>query len=254
MTSPGRWARQAGTLGGGNHFLELCLDEADNFWIMLHSGSRGIGNIIGRYFIEQAKREMERHSIHLPDRDLAYFQEGSKYYENYIEGVSWAQEYARINRELMMKAALRVLSRDLPSFEITQEAINCHHNYIELETHFNNEVWVTRKGAIRARKGDLGLIPGSMGTNSFVVRGLGNPDSFFSCSHGAGRRLSRTKAKKLYTVNDLVEQTEGVECRKDKGVIDEIPSAYKDIDQVMHNQRDLVEVVHTLRQIVNIKG
>lgn len=254
MIKPGRWAHQAGTLGGGNHFFELCLDESDNLWVMLHSGSRGIGNAIGRYFITQAKRDMERHHIHLPDADLAYFQEGARYYHGYIEAVSWAQEYARINRELMMKAALRILARYLPDFSVTQEAINCHHNYIEREVHFGREVWVTRKGAIRAALGDLGVIPGSMGTCSYVVRGKGNPESFFSCSHGAGRRLSRTQAKKQYTVQDLREQTAGVECRKDKGVIDEIPQAYKDIDTVMKNQSDLVEVVHTLRQIVNIKG
>lgn len=254
MMKPGRWAHQAGTLGGGNHFFELCLDEVDNLWVMLHSGSRGIGNAIGRHFIAQAKRDMEHHHIHLPDADLAYFQEGAKHYHGYIEAVNWAQEYARINRELMMKAALRILARYLPAFSVTQEAINCHHNYIEHEEHFGREVWVTRKGAIRARVGDLGVIPGSMGTSSYIVRGLGNPDSFFSCSHGAGRRLSRTQAKKQYTVQDLIAQTAGVECRKDKGVIDEIPEAYKDIDTVMKNQSDLVEIVHTLRQIVNIKG
>ncbi|MCW8329066.1 RtcB family protein [Photobacterium sp. SDRW27] len=254
MLEPGRWARQAGTLGGGNHFFELCLDEDDNLWVMLHSGSRGIGNTIGRYFIAQAKQEMERANIHLPDANLAYFKKGSKNYDKYIEGVSWAQDYARINRELMMKAALKVLAFHFPRFSVTHEAINCHHNYIEREVHFGHEVWVTRKGAIRARKGDLGVIPGSMGANSYVVRGLGNPESFFSCSHGAGRRLSRTQAKKQYSEQDLIEQTAGVECRKDKGVIDEIPSAYKDIDTVMRNQSDLVEIVHTLRQVVNIKG
>lgn len=254
MVKPDRWVYQAGTLGGGNHFFELCLDESDNLWVMLHSGSRGIGNAIGRYFISQAKQDMERHHIHLPDKDLAYFQEGSKNYHGYIEGVEWAQEYARINRELMMKAALEVLVDYLPSFEITQEAINCHHNYIEREMHFGQEVWLTRKGAIRAMKGDLGVIPGSMGASSFIVCGLGNPESFFSCSHGAGRRLSRTQAKKQYTVKDLIAQTSGVECRKDRGVLDELPKAYKDINKVMQNQNDLVEVVHTLRQIVNIKG
>ncbi|MEJ2765270.1 RtcB family protein [Photobacterium sp. MCCC 1A19761] len=254
MVKPGRWAYQAGTLGGGNHFFELCLDEADDLWVMLHSGSRGIGNAIGRYFITQAKRDMARHHIHLPDTDLAYFEEGARYYQPYVEAVSWAQAYARVNRTLMMDAALKRMARLLPPFTVTQEAINCHHNYIEREFHFGREVWVTRKGAIRAGVGDLGVIPGSMGTHSYVVRGLGNPDSFCSCSHGAGRRMSRTQAKKLHTVSDLKAQTAGIECRKDKGVIDEIPSAYKDIDTVMANQRDLVEIVHTLRQIVNIKG
>lgn len=254
MVKPGRWAHQAGTLGGGNHFVELCLDEADDLWVMLHSGSRGIGNAIGRYFIAKAKRDMERHHIHLPDADLAYFEEGARYYQPYVDAVGWAQAYARLNRALMMDAALKRMARLLPPFTVTQEAINCHHNYIEREVHFGREVWVTRKGAIRAGVGDLGVIPGSMGTNSYVVRGLGNPEAFCSCSHGAGRRMSRTQAKKLHTVSDLKVQTAGIECRKDKGVIDEIPTAYKDIDTVMANQCDLVDIVHTLRQIVNIKG
>ncbi len=248
------FAKQLGTLGSGNHFIELCLDENQDVWVMLHSGSRGIGNKIGMYFIELAKREMEKWMIHLPDRDLAYLSEGSEYYDDYIEAVSWGQDYARLNRSHMMQAVLSVLKDKLPEFIITQEAINCHHNYVERENHFGQNVWVTRKGAIRARKDDLGIIPGSMGDKSFIVRGKGEPESFCSCSHGAGRRLSRTAANKTFTVADLVSATEGIECRKDKGVLDEIPMAYKPIGSVMENQTDLVEVVHTLRQIVNVKG
>lgn len=249
-----RFAKQLGTLGSGNHFIELCLDENEDVWVMLHSGSRGIGNKIGMYFIELAKREMEKWMIHLPDRDLAYLSEGSEYYDDYIEAVSWGQDYARLNRSHMMQAVLNVLREKLPEFTITQEAINCHHNYVEREHHFGKNVWITRKGAIRARKEDLGIIPGSMGDKSFIVRGKGEPESFCSCSHGAGRRLSRTAANKTFTVADLVSATEGIECRKDKGVLDEIPMAYKPIASVMQNQTDLVEVVHTLRQIVNVKG
>lgn len=248
------FAKQLGTLGSGNHFIELCLDENQDVWIMLHSGSRGIGNKIGMYFIELAKREMEKWMIHLPDRDLAYLSEGSDYYNDYIEAVSWGQDYARLNRAHMMQAVIKVLEKELPKFTITQEAINCHHNYVEKENHFGKNLWITRKGAIRARKDDLGIIPGSMGAKSFIVRGKGEPDSFCSCSHGAGRRLSRTAATKTFSVADLVEATKGIECRKDKGVIDEIPMAYKPIDSVMENQTDLVEIVHTLKQIVNIKG
>lgn len=253
------YAKQLGTLGSGNHFIELCLDENQDVWIMLHSGSRGIGNKIGMYFIALAKREMEKWMIHLPDRDLAYLSEGSEHYDDYIEAVSWGQDYARLNRAHMMQAVIKVLQSkvmqgQLPAFTITQEAINCHHNYVERENHFGKNLWVTRKGAIRARKDDLGIIPGSMGAKSFIVRGKGEAESFCSCSHGAGRRLSRTAATKTFSVADLVEATKGIECRKDKGVIDEIPMAYKPIDEVMDNQGDLVEVVHTLRQIVNIKG
>ncbi|MDN3638803.1 RtcB family protein [Simiduia curdlanivorans] len=254
MIRPDTYARQIGTLGSGNHFIELCLDEEDAVWVMLHSGSRGIGNKIGMYFIQLAKREMERWMIHLPDKDLAYLAEGSDHYQDYIEAVTWGQEYARLNRAAMMDAVLAVLRQQLPPFLITQEAINCHHNYVEMEHHFGKNVWVTRKGAIRARETDLGIIPGSMGDKSYIVRGKGNPDSFCSCSHGAGRRLSRTAAAKQFTVDDLALATQGIECRKDKAVIDEIPMAYKPIDEVMANQTDLVEVVHTLRQVVNVKG
>lgn len=248
------WTTQMGTLGSGNHFIELCLDESQDVWVMLHSGSRGIGNNIGNYFIQLARKDMERHQIQLPDRDLSYFQEGSQYFEDYVEAVEWAQDYARANRQHMMQLVLQALQNHLPPFTITREAINCHHNYVAREKHFGEMVYVTRKGAIRAGEGELGIIPGSMGARSYIVRGKGNPDSFCSCAHGAGRRMSRQQAKKRFSRKDLEEQTKGVECRKDKGVIDEIPAAYKDIDQVMENQSDLVEVVHTLKQVICVKG
>ena len=248
------WICQMGTLGGGNHFIEVCLDETGRVWVMLHSGSRGIGNAIGHYFIELARRDMERWMIRLPDRDLAYLPEGTEHFEAYVEAVSWAQAYARENRAQMLALVLAALARHLPPFEITEQAVNCHHNYVEREHHFGENVWVTRKGAIRARTGDLGIIPGSMGARSYIVRGKGNPESFHSCAHGAGRRMSRTAAEKQFTEADLERQTQGVICRKDRGVIDEIPGAYKDIDQVMANQEDLVEVVHTSKQVVCVKG
>jgi tRNA-splicing ligase RtcB (3'-phosphate/5'-hydroxy nucleic acid ligase) len=248
------WVQQMGTLGGGNHFIEICLDEQQRVWVMLHSGSRGIGNAIGRHFIAEAREEMLRHHVHLPDLDLAYFREGSNLFDDYVEAVSFAQDYAWTNRHEMLELVLDVLRRHLPAFEATSEAINCHHNYVERETHFGERVYVTRKGAIRAREGELGIIPGSMGARSYIVRGKGNPESFSSCAHGAGRRMSRNEAKRRFSTRDLAEQTRGVECRKDKGVLDEIPGAYKDIDQVMENQNDLVEVVHTLKQVLCIKG
>lgn len=248
------WVRQLATLGGGNHFIELCLDENDDVWVMLHSGSRGVGNAIGQYFIEMARRDMEKVQMNLPDRDLAYFNEGTMHFNDYIEAVGWAQDYAMVNRREMMRLVLGVLKAKLPAFKVTKEAINCHHNYVSEEYHFGETVFVTRKGAIRAGQGELGIIPGSMGAKSFIVRGKGNEDSFCSCSHGAGRVMSRTKAKKLFSEHDLATQTTGVECKKDKSVIDEIPAAYKDIDQVMANQTDLVEIVHTLKQVVCIKG
>lgn len=248
------WVTQLGTLGGGNHFIEICLDENDRVWVMLHSGSRGIGNAIGQHFIQLAKRDMEGHMHNLPDRDLAYFSEGNTHFDEYIEAVHWAQEYARVNRQEMMKIIISVLQQQLPPFTLTSEAINCHHNYVVREQHFGRDVFVTRKGAISAQREQLGIIPGSMGAKSYIVRGLGNPESFCSCAHGAGRRMSRTAARKRFTRADLEAQTRGVQCRKDKGVIDEIPAAYKDIDQVMENQRDLVDVVHTLRQVVCVKG
>ena len=248
------WVRQLATLGGGNHFIELCLDENDDVWVMLHSGSRGVGNAIGQYFIEMARRDMEKVQMNLPDRDLAYFNEGTMHFNDYIEAVGWAQDYAMVNRREMMRLVLGVLKAKLPAFKVTKEAINCHHNYVSEEYHFGETVFVTRKGAIRAGQGELGIIPGSMGAKSFIVRGKGNEDSFCSCSHGAGRVMSRSKAKKLFSEHDLATQTTGVECKKDKSVLDEIPAAYKDIDQVMANQTDLVEIVHTLKQVVCIKG
>ncbi len=248
------WVRQLGTLGGGNHFIELCLDEADAVWIMLHSGSRGIGNVIGRYFIQLARQDMGDQLGRLPDRDLAYFTQGARHFEDYVTAVHWAQDYAMVNRRSMMKLVLEAIVPYLPRFTVTREAINCHHNYVAREHHFGADVYITRKGAIRAGVGELGIIPGSMGAKSYVVRGKGQVDAFCSCSHGAGRRMSRTQAKKRFSRDDLERQTQGVECRKDKGVIDEIPSAYKDIDEVMRNQADLVEVVHTLKQMLCVKG
>ena len=245
-----------GTLGTGNHFIELCLDEADRVWVMLHSGSRGVGNRIGTYFIEQAREMLVRRdgAASVPDRNLAWLEEGEKLFDDYVEAVHWAQDFARANREVMMERILHVLRTRLPRFRIEKEAVNCHHNYVERERHFGADVWVTRKGAVRAREGDLGIIPGSMGARSYIVRGLGNPESFCSCSHGAGRRMSRSEAKHRFTVEDHVAATDGVECRKDQGVIDETPAAYKDIDAVMAAQTDLVAVEHTLKQIVCVKG
>ncbi len=248
------WVKQMGTLGSGNHFIELCIDQSDQVWIMLHSGSRGIGNAIGRHFIQLARKDISRHQHHLPDKDLAYFTEGADYFDDYIEAVNWAQEYARINREQMMGLVIRAIQPLLPKFSVTNTAINCHHNYVQKESHFGENVFVTRKGAISAREGELGIIPGSMGARSYIVRGKGNADAFCSCSHGAGRRMSRSAARKVFKRADLLEQTKGVECRKDSKVIDEIPGAYKDIDEVMANQSDLVEVVHTLKQVVCVKG
>lgn len=248
------WAKQLGTLGGGNHFIEICLDENNDVWIMLHSGSRGVGSSIGEYFINLAKKDMSRQFGYLPDKDLSYFVEGSEHFADYVEAVSWAQDYAMTNRREMMRLVVEALKPVLPPFEATKEAINCHHNYVDQETHFGEHVYITRKGAISAQEGQLGIIPGSMGAKSYIVRGKGNAESFCSCSHGAGRRMSRIAAKHRFGVQDMVEQTAGIECRKDKGVVDEIPAAYKDIDTVMANQSDLVEVVHTLKQIVCIKG
>ncbi|WP_156970872.1 RtcB family protein [Andreprevotia chitinilytica] len=247
--------KHLGTLGTGNHFIEVCLDEADRVWFMLHSGSRGVGNAIGNLFIELAQADMRQHIANLPDRDLAYFEEGSQHFDDYVEAVGWAQDYARRNRATMMQnvinAARKVITKP---FEASLEAVNCHHNYVQKETHFGREVLVTRKGAVSAQKGQLGIIPGSMGAKSFIVRGLGNEEAFCSCSHGAGRTMSRNEAKRRFTVDDQIRATAGVECRKDEDVIDEIPMAYKDIDAVMAAQASLVEVVHTLRQVVCVKG
>lgn len=248
------WTKQLATLGSGNHFIEVCLDENKDVWVMLHSGSRGIGNAIGQYFIKLAKQDMGKHIHNLPDKDLAYFTEGSEHFADYVTAVNWAQEYARVNREEMLGLVLRAMEPFLPKFRTDRHAINCHHNYVSREVHFGEEVFLTRKGAISARVGELGIIPGSMGAKSYIVRGKGNPDSFCSCAHGAGRIMSRTAARQHFRREDLVEQTRGVECRKDTGVLDEIPGAYKDIDQVMENQSDLVEVVHTLKQVLCIKG
>jgi tRNA-splicing ligase RtcB len=247
--------KHLGTLGSGNHFVEICLDEEGFVWFMLHSGSRGVGNAIGSHFIELAKRDMRTHIANLPDQDLAYLREGTQHYDDYVEAVGWAQRFARMNREVMMRNLIAAVRTVIGKpFETHLEAVNCHHNYVQKEYHFGQDVLVTRKGAVSARAGELGIIPGSMGAKSFIVRGKGNPDSFHSCSHGAGRVMSRTEAKRRYSVEDQVRATEGVECRKDAEVIDEIPMAYKDIDAVMQAQSDLVEVVHTLKQIVCVKG
>jgi len=252
----GSHVQHLGTLGTGNHFIEVCLDEADQVWVVLHSGSRGVGNRIGSHFIELARDEMRQLGVDLPDRDLGYLREGTKHFGDYVEAVHWAQAYARLNRELMMTALLarvRATGR-LPGFEARLEAVNCHHNYVAEERHFGEDVFVTRKGAVRARRGDLGIIPGSMGARTYIVRGLGNRDSFESCSHGAGRAMSRTEARRRFTVAEHTAATAGIECRKDEDVLDETPMAYKSIDRVMEAQRDLVEVVHTLRQVVCVKG
>jgi tRNA-splicing ligase RtcB (3'-phosphate/5'-hydroxy nucleic acid ligase) len=247
--------KHLGTLGSGNHFIEVCLDEANFVWFMLHSGSRGVGNAIGSHFIELAKEDMRSHLANLPDQDLAYLKEGTQHYDDYVEAVGWAQKFARLNREVMMQnliAAARTVIRK--PFDAHVEAVNCHHNYVQKECHFGHDVLVTRKGAVSARAGELGIIPGSMGAKSYIVRGKGNPESFHSCSHGAGRVMSRSEAKRRFNVDDQRRATAGVECRKDAAVIDEIPMAYKDIDAVMAAQSELVEVVHTLKQIVCVKG
>ncbi len=245
-----------GTLGTGNHFIEVCLDAQESVWLMLHSGSRGVGNRIGTYFIELAKRDMRKWMHNLPDVNLSYLKEGTESFDDYVQAVQWAQDFAMTNRRLMMDNLMQALrhSGELPPFDATQEVVNCHHNYVDVESHYGEEVWVTRKGAVRARSGDMGIIPGSMGARSYIVRGLGNPESFHSCSHGAGRAMSRAEAKRRFTVADHEQATQGVECRKDKDVIDETPAAYKPIEAVMAAQRDLVEIVHTLQQVVCVKG
>jgi tRNA-splicing ligase RtcB (3'-phosphate/5'-hydroxy nucleic acid ligase) len=244
-----------GTLGTGNHFIEVCLDEEGFVWFMLHSGSRGVGNAIGTMFIELARQDAMRNNANLPDRDLAYFEEGSHYFSDYVRAVGWAQQFARLNREVMMQRIIEAARGIIrKNFQAHVEAVNCHHNYVQKERHFGEEVYVTRKGAVSARKGELGIIPGSMGARSYIVRGKGNPESFDSCAHGAGRAMSRGEAKRRFTLADHRAATEGVECRKDKQVIDETPAAYKDIDAVMRAQEDLVEVVHTLKQVVCVKG
>jgi tRNA-splicing ligase RtcB len=252
----GNHANHLGTLGTGNHFIEVCLDEAENVWFMLHSGSRGVGNRMGNYFIDLARKDMKKFFVNLPDIDLAYFPEHTEHFDDYVEAVEWAQDYARWNRHLMMEQIVAAVrnSAEVPPFEAELKAINCHHNYVAREKHYGESVLITRKGAVRAREGDLGIIPGSMGARSYIVCGKGNPESFCSCSHGAGRAMSRNEAKRRFTVEDHMRMTEGVECRKDADVIDETPAAYKPIDAVMAAQADLVEIVHTLRQVVCVKG
>lgn len=245
-----------GTLGTGNHFIEVCLDEEEAVWFLLHSGSRGVGNKIGTYFIELARDDMRGHVKNLPDRDLAYLEEGTKHFSDYVFAVAWAQDFARLNRTLMMQRVVEAVSGvpGLPPFSAGVVAVNCHHNYVEREVHYGREVFVTRKGAVRAREGEYGIIPGSMGAKSYIVRGKGNPESFESCSHGAGRAMSRGEAKRRFSISDHMRATEGVECRKDSGVLDETPAAYKPIEAVLSAQSDLVEVVHTLKQVVCVKG
>ena len=248
--------KQLGTLGTGNHFIELCADEDERVWVMLHSGSRGVGHRIGSYFIERAKEEMKRWFIHLPDANLAYFPEGTAGFDDYVEALGWAQDYARRNREVMMASVLAAMatSGELPPFDASERVVSCHHNYVAREHHYGKDVLVTRKGAVRAREGDYGIVPGSMGAKSYIVRGLGNAESFESCSHGAGRKMTRTEAKRRFTVDDHAQATAHVECRKDEGVIDETPMAYKPIDDVMRAQKDLVEIAHTLRPLLCVKG
>lgn len=248
-------ARHLGTLGTGNHFIEICLDENNQVWVMLHSGSRGLGNRLGSYFIQLAKKEMERFFIQLPDKDLAYLVEGTEYFADYMEAVHFAQDFAFLNRKMMMNSVLNVLSKRFDKFiALEEEAINCHHNYVTKENHFNRNLWITRKGAVNARKGTLGIIPGSMGARSYIVEGLGSTLSYHSCSHGAGRVMSRGEANKKISIEDHAAATKDVECRKDKDVLDESPAAYKDIDAVMAAQSDLVRVKHTLKQVLCVKG
>ena len=251
----GKFTKHTGTLGSGNHFVEICLDEEQRVWVMLHSGSRGIGNTIGKYFIEKAKEEMNRFFVHLVDQDLAYLPEGSQYYDDYLQAVQWAQDFAALNRAVMLSATLKALHSTVAKpFTESTIAVNCHHNYVAMENHFDTNVLVTRKGAVRARIGDLAIIPGSMGAKSFIVEGLGNQESFCSCSHGAGRLLSRSAAVKQFSLEDHIRDTEGVECRKDKDVLDETPKAYKSIEDVMRSQDDLVKIKYTLKQILCVKG
>jgi tRNA-splicing ligase RtcB (3'-phosphate/5'-hydroxy nucleic acid ligase) len=245
---------QLGSLGGGNHFIEICLDTQGRVWLMLHSGSRNIGKELAEVYIHDAKSELKKRMIRLPDPELAYFQDGTPGFKAYMHDLLWAQDYARQNREIMMNRLYETVCGVLGSRPRRVDAVNCHHNFVAEEKHYGEKVLVTRKGAVRARKEDMGIIPGSMGTKSYIVRGKGNPEAFESCSHGAGRRMSRTRAKKDFTVSDLRRQTEGVVCRKEPGLVDEIPAAYKDIDQVMRNQEDLVEVAAELKQVLCVKG
>lgn len=252
----GKAMRQMGSLGGGNHFIEVCIDTENQVWLMLHSGSRNIGNVLAQCHISTAKELAKMTKTSLPDPDLAYFVAGTPEFQAYWRDLQWAQNYARVNRDVMMARFKRIVEKHLAGGKPTKALleVNCHHNYAEKEVHFGEDVYVTRKGAVRAREEDYGIIPGSMGTKSFIVKGKGNHDSYCSCSHGAGRQMSRSKAKKHFSLDDLIEQTQGIECRKDEGVLDEIPGAYKPIDEVMNNQSDLVEVVATLKQVVCVKG
>jgi tRNA-splicing ligase RtcB len=252
----GNTLNHLGTLGTGNHFIEVCLDESQNVWFMLHSGSRGVGNRVGTFFIQLAKEDMRKWMVNLPDADLAYLPEGTDHFHDYCFAVKWAQDFAFQNRQLMMSNIIGAVreSGEVPAFDANVEAVNCHHNYVAWENHYGQNVMVTRKGAVRAREGDMGIIPGSMGAQSFIVRGLGNPESFMSCSHGAGRAMSRGEAKRKFTLADHAAATAGVECRKDADVIDETPGAYKPISAVMEAQKDLVEIVYTLKQVVCVKG
>ncbi len=252
----GKTTDQLASMGGGNHFIEVCLDESDRVWVMLHSGSRGTGNRIGTWFINAAKEAIVKETLdfHLVDKDLAFLTEGSQLFDDYIEAMHFAQDYAMANRELMMVLVLEALRKHVPTFKADKAAINCHHNYATREIHFGEQVWVTRKGAVSAREGELGIIPGSMGTGSFIVEGLGNAESFCSCSHGAGRVMSRGQAKKLISLDDHRAAMAGIEARVDEGVLDESPAAYKDIGAVMDAQQDLVRIRHRLRQVVNVKG
>lgn len=255
LAEPGRVWNQCGTLGGGNHFIEICLDERNRVWLMLHSGSRNIGKVIGETAIDLARKHARAKGYHLPDRDLAWLDEGTTEFDAYAAGMHWAQDYAALNRDLMQHLILKVLREFFGErFAVTGEVINCHHNFSSLEEHFGEKLWITRKGAVRADAGRFGIIPGSMGARSFIVAGKGHADAYRSCSHGAGRRMSRSAAKREFSLEDLAAQTNGVECRKDVAVIDEIPAAYKDIDAVMAAQSDLVEVKHTLKQVLCIKG
>ena len=247
--------KHLGTLGTGNHFVEVCLDEDNHVWVMLHSGSRGMGNAIGTHFIKLAKQDMQKWLINLPDKDLAYLPEGTEHFDDYVFAVEWAQQFAQTNREIMMAHTIEAIRKVIPKeFSAKLEAINCHHNYVTRETHYGEEVYVTRKGAVRARKGDMGIIPGSMGARSFIVRGLGNEESFCSCSHGAGRVMSRGEARRRVSLDEHVAATKDVECRKDVDVVDETPAAYKDIDKVIEAQKELVEVMYVLKQVVCVKG
>ncbi len=252
---------QIGTLGGGNHFIEICGDTQGGAWIMLHSGSRNIGKCLAERHIDKAKDMMKKYFITLPDPDLAYLAQGTPEFKAYLSDLMWAQNYAKASRKEMLYRVLEQVWRhvygeppDTKNLLETLFVVDCHHNYTQQENHFNYNVWVTRKGAVSAKQDEFGIIPGSMGTKSYIVRGKGNADSFCSCSHGAGRRMSRTKAKAMFTTADLEKQTMGVECRKDADVVDEIPGAYKDIDEVMEHQTDLAEVVFQLKQVICVKG